>query len=152
MPTITYEPDNGRLHYICITLSKAKNYQTFERQIPTRDLKKLVFPRDCTSFELYDRNCHHDEQNNAIYVGEVVDRTQYYVGKIYTREQLKSEVGENSPTYLEITKTPANKIVKISGDEFVNARAEDTVVSPTQLNLADNFAIAKTTDHEMTRS
>lgn len=151
MPTITYEPDNGRLHYICITLSKAKNYQTFERQIPTRDLKKLVFPRDCTSFELYDRICHYDEQNNAIYVGEVVDRTQYYIGTTYTREQLKNKFGEEKLSKLEISKTSTDKIVEIYGGEFVNARAEDKVVSPTQLNLADNFAIAQTSVPEMTR-
>ncbi len=153
MATTNIDPCKTLLHYITYTRSKFNNYATCERQIPTRDMRKMIFPKDCTSFELFDKACKYDEVACKVYVGEVINRTQYYIGTSYTLVSLAQEVGGNSEIYRQIAETKPEKIVKIYGDEFLSVRTEDYIIPPQQLRFANDFYCDKDTSpaHEMSR-
>lgn len=152
MPVFKLDPNDEVVHYISYTLSKYRNYETVERQIPTRDVTRMIFPKDCTSFELYDRIFRHNETYDIIYVGEVVNRSQYYIGKVYSLDELGKEVGTSSPTYKDFADSDYDKIVKIYGDEFISVASDDHVILPSRVKFANNFDVAPApTQPTMTR-
>lgn len=141
MPKINIDPNDELIHYIIYTLSGPRNYETVERQIPTRDLKRIIFPYDCISFELYDRIYRHDDENNTIYMGEIVNRSQYYIGKVYSKEEFAKAVGEKSAVYRDVMYNSPERVIKVAGNEFLGVKSTDHVVLPNRLTFSSRFSI-----------
>ncbi len=129
------------IHFISYTRSKYKLYETAELQVPTRDIERFVFPKDCTSFELFDRITRVNEQGGADFVGEVVNRSQYYIGLSFNLPALRLVLGEKSPIYREMEAEGAKKIVRVYGDEFLNIHSEDRVLHPNTLKFGKTFSV-----------
>ncbi len=142
MPTFHIDPEDEILHYISYTRSKYNMYETIEKCIPTRDVKRMIFPRDCTSFELFDRVFRHSDTDDTIFVGEVINRSQYYIGTIYDLDAVAKELGKTSPEYELLADINPEKIVKVYGDEFLSVRDNDHVVLPSRVKFGSEFGIA----------
>ena len=141
MSSIHIDPEDEILHYISYTRSKYSMYETKEICIPTRDIRRMVFPRDCTSFELFDRVFRHSDTDDTIFVGEAINRSQYYIGTIYDLNAVQKELGGDSPIYTELAEDKPDKIVKVYGDEFLSIRGNDHVVLPSRVKFGNQFEV-----------
>lgn len=137
--TKQYEPNYQLLHYISYTTGNHGNYTTTERQINARDFYSFKFPKECISFELFDKISRQSDQDETIFIGEILNREQFFIGKEYTLESVAKELGPNSPIFREIVADNPAKIVKIAGGEFLNISSEDKIITPSLLQFSDCF-------------
>lgn len=135
-------PYNYRLfHFIIFTCYNNGQYYTQEQNIKSRIIENLVFPKNCISFELYDRLSRQSDIDNTIFIGDVVNRSQYYIGKKYDLDSVAKELGTTSPIYKELKEDGATEIVRVYGNEFLGICPEDTIISPQQIKRADVYQV-----------
>lgn len=134
-------PKSEIAHYISYTRSKYANYQTIVEKIPTRDVSSMVFPKDCTSFELYDRIMRAGDNADDFFLGEIINREQFFIGKVYDLPTLAKEVGNKSQIYLDMVAEKPVAIVKIYGNEYLGLQSQAHVLLPSMVKFGDKFDI-----------
>ncbi len=132
---------NYRLfHFISYTYYNYGHYVTQEKAIKRRDISTLIFPNTCIGFELFDRVSRQSDIDDTVFIGEVVNRSQYYIGKTYNLNAVAQELGTDSPIYRELKADNATRIVKVCSGEYVGVCPEDTILAPRSIQRADDFA------------
>ena len=128
-------PEDELMHYVSYTRSASNMYETTEVLIPSRDINKIIFPTDCTSFELFDKVLRH-QNDQTIFVGEIVNRSQYYIGKKYSLDDLIRKFGESADIVEICRDSGSNAAVKVYGNEFIALRDTDQVISPDRVKTS----------------
>ena len=126
------------LHYVSFTQSKSSGYAQTEVRIRKRDISTLAFPDDCISFNFYDKEIHHNMGSSYFNDEEINVSPTYYIGKIYTREELVQELGKDSSFVSDFDEMLAKYAVKVKGNEFYVLSGDDKVISPSKVNFKHN--------------
>ncbi len=136
MPKITeLEPGDKLLHYVSYTRAKDSCYETTELQTRTHDYKEVTFPSDCTSFELYDKVLH-EHQDTTLYLGEIINREQYYIGKLFSLDKLVILFGAKSDIVRECMEAGTKMAVKVAGNEYIPVTPGAHVLSKEQVKTS----------------
>ena len=131
------DKEDELLHFVSYTQSAMNMYATTEKQIRVRSVNQLVFPDDCTSFELFDKILRH-HKDDTVYLGEIINRCQYYIGTPYTIAELIQHLGENHEI-VEICKDmEVDRAVKVYGNEYIPLQPTDKVITPERVNTRSN--------------
>lgn len=131
---VVLDPEDELLHYISYTQSAANMYATTEARIRSRSIDKLIFPDDCTSFELYDMIVRHRGKDTVVISNEIINRSQYYIGQAYDLATLARELGADAEIIDICRDIGSKRAVKVYGNEYIPLRDTDHVVSPERIS------------------
>ena len=136
---------NQLLHFVSFTQSKENGYKQTDKQIKEREINGITLPEDCISFYFYDKilKIKDNGTENNLDNEKINISNTYYIGKIYNRDDVINELGENATILSDMEEMLADKVVKVKGDEFYILGSEDLVISPNKVNFK-----SKTPDYE----
>ncbi len=126
------------LHYVSFTQSNSSGYAQTEARIRERDVNTIAFPDDCISFNFYDKVIYHSDDVSYFNDQEVNVSPTYYIGNIYTREELVKELGADSQFVSDFDEMLAKYAVKVKGNEYYVLSGDDKVISPSKLKFKHN--------------
>ena len=136
---------NQLLHFVSFTQSKENGYKQTDKQIKEREINGITLPEDCISFYFYDKilKIKDNGTENNLDNEKINISNTYYIGKIYNRDDVINELGENATILSDMEEMLADKVVKVKGNEFYILGSEDLVISPNKVNFK-----SKTPDYE----
>lgn len=136
---------NQLLHFVSFTQSKENGYKQSDKQIKEREINSITLPEDCISFYFYDKilKIKDNGTENNLDNEKINISNTYYIGKIYNRDDVINELGENATILSDMEEMLADKVVKVKGNEFYILGSEDLVISPNKVNFK-----SKTPDYE----
>ena len=136
---------NQLLHFVSFTQSKENGYKQTDKQIKEREINNITLPEDCISFYFYDKilKIKDNGTENNLDNEKINISNTYYIGKIYNRDDVINELGENATILSDMEEMLADKVVKVKGNEFYILGSEDLVISPNKVNFK-----SKTPDYE----
>lgn len=136
---------NQLLHFVSFTQSKENGYKQTDKQIKEREINGITLPEECISFYFYDKilKIKDNGTENNLDNEKINISNTYYIGKIYNRDDVINELGENATILSDMEEMLADKVVKVKGNEFYILGSEDLVISPNKVNFK-----SKTPDYE----